>query len=165
MAAVNKRVAPILKTVVFTVLVPGTVAGIVPWLLRETSAVEVGGGQCWAAFTVVALGIAIYLHTAFWGLAVIGGGTPAPIAPTKTLVVQGLHRFVRNPMYIGVLLIIAGQAWLFWSRSLCLYAALLWLAFHLFVVTYEEPILRKQFGEGYDRYRASVPRWIPRIRL
>jgi protein-S-isoprenylcysteine O-methyltransferase Ste14 len=165
MAAVNKLVAPLLKTAVFTVLVPGTVAGIVPWLLRETSVVQVGGGPRWAAFTVVALGIAIYLHTAFWGFAVIGGGTPAPIAPPKTLVVEGLHRFVRNPMYIGVLLIVAGQVWLFWSRSLCLYLLLLWLAFHLFVMTYEEPTLRKQFGESYERYRATVPRWIPKFRL
>jgi protein-S-isoprenylcysteine O-methyltransferase Ste14 len=165
MAAVNNRVSPVLKTAVFTVVVPGTVAGIVPWLLRETSVLQVQGGQRWAAFAVLALGTGIYLSTAFWGFAVIGGGTPAPIAPTKTLVVQGLHRFVRNPMYIGVLLIIAGQAWLFWSRALCIYGALLWLTFHGFVITYEEPTLRKQFGESYNRYYGAVPRWIPRFRL
>lgn len=165
MAAVNTRVAALLKTAVFTILVPATVAGYVPWRLRETSVIQVGWGQPWAAFAVIALGCAIYLYTAFWGFAVIGGGTPAPIAPTKTLVVQGLHRFVRNPMYIGVLLVIAGQAWLFWSKALCVYAVLLWLAFHLFVMTYEEPTLRKQFGQSYDRYRAAVPRWIPKVRL
>ena len=165
MAAVSGRVAAILKTAVFTVLAPGTVAGYVPWRLRQNSVVQVGSGQRWAALAVIALGCAIYLHTAFWGFAMIAGGTPAPIAPPKTLVVQGLHRFVRNPMYIGVLLIVAGQAWMFWSRSLCLYAALLWLAFHLFVLIYEEPTLRKQFGEGYERYRAAVPRWTPRFRL
>jgi protein-S-isoprenylcysteine O-methyltransferase Ste14 len=91
-------------------------------------------------------------------------GNPHPHRSPATLVVSGLHRFVRNPMYIGVLLV-AGQAWLFWSRSLFLYAALLWLAFHLFVLIYEEPILQKQFGESYERYRAGVPRWIPKIRL
>jgi protein-S-isoprenylcysteine O-methyltransferase Ste14 len=165
MAAVSARVAAILKTAVFTVLAPGIVAGYVPWRLRQSSVVMVGGPQRWAAFLVIALGCAIYLHTAFWGFAMIGGGTPAPIAPTKRLVVQGLHRFVRNPMYIGVLLIVAGQAWLFWSRSLFLYTAVLWLAFHLFVLTYEEPTLRKQFGESYERYRVAVPRWIPKIRL
>ena len=165
MTAVDKRIAPLLQTAVFTVLVPGTVAGFVPRMLRETSIVQVSDGQRWAAFAVIALGIAIYLYTAFWGFAMIGGGTPAPIAPPKTLVVQGLHRFVRNPMYIGVLLVVAGQAWLFWSKALCVYAALLWLAFHLFVMTYEEPALRRQFGESYERYRAAVPRWIPKIRL
>lgn len=163
MAAVNTRVAALLKTAVFTVLVPGTVAGYVPWRLRETSIVQVGSGQRWAACAVIALGTAIYLHTAFWGFAMIGGGTPAPIAPPKTLVVEGLHRFVRNPMYLGVLLIIAGQAWLFWSKALCVYGVLLWLGFHLFVMIYEEPTLRKQFGESYERYRTAVPRWIPKI--
>lgn len=161
----NNRVAAVLQTTVFTVLVPAMVAGFVPWMLRETSIVQASDGQRWAAFAVIALGCAIYLHTAFWGFALIGGGTPAPIAPPKTLVVQGLHRFVRNPMYIGVLLIIAGQAWLFWSKALCVYAALLWVAFHLFVMAYDEPALRRQFGESYDKYRAAVPRWIPRLRL
>jgi len=162
MAAVNKAVAPLLKTAVFTVLAPGTVAGYLPWRLHQSSPMLIGP-QRWAAFAVIALGVAIYLHTAFWGFAVHGTGTPAPIAPPKTLVVQGLHCFVRNPMYIGVLLIIAGQAWLFWSSALCVYGALVWLAFHLFVLIYEEPALRKQFGESYDRYRAAVPRWIPKI--
>lgn len=164
-AAVSGRVAAILKTAVFTVLAPGTVAGYLPWRLRQTSVVQVGGSQRWAACAVITLGCAIYFHTAFWGFAMIGGGTPAPIAPPKTLVVRGLHRFVRNPMYIGVLLIIAGQAWLFWSKALCIYVASVGLAFHLFVMTYEEPTLRKQFGQSYERYRAAVPRWIPRIRL
>jgi len=164
-AAVSGRIAAILKTAVFTVLAPGTVAGYVPWRLRHTSVVQVGVVQRWAACAVIALGCAIYFHTAFWGFAMIGGGTPAPIAPPKMLVVRGLHRFVRNPMYIGVLLIVAGQVWLFWSRSLFLYVALLWSAFHLFVLIYEEPTLQKEFGESYERYRAGVPRWIPRIRL
>ena len=165
MAAVNRVVAPLLQTAIFTIFVPGTVAGYVPWRLRETSSLQVAGAQRWAAFAVLALGVAIYLYTAFWGFAVVGGGTPAPIAPTKTLVVRGLHRFVRNPMYIGVLCVVAGQAWLFWSKALLVYAMLLWLGFHLFVLAYEEPTLRRQFGESYERYRAAVPRWIPRIGL
>ena len=94
----------------------------------------------------------------------MGGGTPAPIAPTKTLVVQGLHRFVRNPMYIGAGFVIAGQAWLFRSLSIAKYLVFFVLAAHLFVVLYEEPKLRKQFGENYERYRAAVPRWMPRVR-
>ena len=105
----NKSIGPVLKTFVFTIFVPGTVAGYIPWRLRR-SASPATGAEAWAAITVIVIGITIYLYTAFWGFALIGGGTPAPIAPTKILVVKGLHRFVRNPMYIGVALVIAGQA-------------------------------------------------------
>jgi protein-S-isoprenylcysteine O-methyltransferase Ste14 len=78
-------------------------------------------------------------------------------------VVEGLHRYIRNPMYIGVLLVVLGQAFLFWSRALAEYAAFLWLAFHVFVLLYEEPTLRRQFGNEYEAYRRRVPRWIPRF--
>jgi len=160
----NKSVAPLLKTLLFTVVVPGTVAVYVPWALRR-NAVPVGGAEEWAAIGLIVAGIAIYLYTAFWGFAVIGGGTPAPIAPTKTLVVRGLHHYIRNPMYIGVLLIVGGQAWLFHSRSIATYLLCLGLGFHLFVLVYEEPTLRRQFGEEYERYCATVPRWIPKFRI
>ena len=163
MAIMNKSVGSLLKTFVFTVLVPGTVAGYVPWRLRRDAA-PVTGVEAWAAIAVIAIGIAIYLYTAFWGFALIGGGTPAPIAPTKVLVVKGLHRYVRNPMYIGVALVIAGQAWLFHSLRIAIYLACFGLIVHLFVLFYEEPTLGKQFGEEYERYRASVPRWIPKLR-
>lgn len=155
----------IAKTLVFTVVVPGTVAGYVPWRLRQDGPAPVTGAEEWAAITVIAIGIAIYLHTAFWGFALIGDGTPAPIAPTKILVVKGLHRFVRNPMYLGVALVIGGQAWLFHSLHIAIYMVCMLLVVHLFVIFYEEPTLRKQFGEEYVHYRASVPRWIPKFRL
>jgi protein-S-isoprenylcysteine O-methyltransferase Ste14 len=163
MAVMNKSVGSLLKTFVFTVLVPGTVAGYVPWRLRRDAA-PVTGVEAWAAIAVMAIGITIYLYTAFWGFALIGGGTPAPIAPTKILVVKGLHRYVRNPMYIGVALVIGGQAWLFHSLRIAIYLACFGLIVHLFVLFYEEPTLGKQFGEEYERYRASVPRWIPKLR-
>lgn len=153
----------IASTLLFTVFVPGTVAGYIPWRLRA-NAQSVDGLERWLAVAIIAVGVGIYLHTAFWGFAVIGGGTPAPIAPTKVLVVRGLHRFVRNPMYIGVALVIGGQAWLFHSPHIALYMACMLLVAHLFVVFYEEPTLRRQFGEQYERYRASVPRWIPKFR-
>lgn len=153
----NKSVAPLLKTLLFTVVVPGTVAVDVPWALRRNAA-PVGNAEEWAAIGLIVVGIAIYLYTAFWGFALIGGGTPAPIAPTKTLVVRGLHHYIRNPMYIGVLLIVGGQAWLFHSRSIATYLLCLGLGFHLFVLLYEEPTLRRQFGEEYERYCATVPR-------
>lgn len=155
--------AAIARTLVFTVFVPGTVAGYVPWRLRQ-GAQPVSGAEEWLAIGIIAIGIAIYLHTAFWGFAVIGGGTPAPIGPTKVLVVRGLHRFVRNPMYLGVALVIGGQAWLFHSQHIAIYMVCMLLIAHVFVILYEEPTLHKQFGEEYDHYRAMVPRWIPKFR-
>jgi protein-S-isoprenylcysteine O-methyltransferase Ste14 len=160
---VRPAIPAIAKTLVFSVSVPGTVAGYVPWRLRQNAPAASTGIEEWAAITIIAIGIAIYLHTAFWGFALIGGGTPAPIAPTIILVVKGLHRFVRNPMYIGVALVIGGQAWLFHSFHIAIYLVCMLLIAHLFVLFYEEPTLRKQFGEEYDRYHASVPRWIPKI--
>jgi protein-S-isoprenylcysteine O-methyltransferase Ste14 len=151
------------KTVLFTMLVPGTVAGVVPWWLRGGATIATGGIQPGLAIAIIAAGVGVYLYTALWSFAWIGGGTPAPIAPTKTLVVQGLHRFVRNPMYIGIGLVVGGQAWLFHSLALALYLAFFALAVHLFVLFYEEPTLRKQFGEEYERYRAAVPRWLPKF--
>jgi protein-S-isoprenylcysteine O-methyltransferase Ste14 len=165
MMIMPKSIGPVLKTALFTVFVPGTVAGIVPRWLRNTGSIAITGIAKWAAITVIVIGIAIYLYTAFWGFALIGGGTPAPIAPTKILVVRGLHRFVRNPMYIGVGLVIGGQAWLFHSLPITIYLACFGLTVHLFVLVYEEPTLRRQFGEEYERYRKLVPRWIPKVSL
>ena len=159
-----KNLGPLLSTTLFTIFVPGTVAGYIPWRLRQ-NAVPITGSEEWAAMGVIAIGIAIYLSTAFWGFALIGGGTPAPIAPTKILVVRGLHRYVRNPMYIGVALVIAGQAWLFYSQHIAIYLACVLVIVNFFVLLYEEPTLQRQFGEEYERYRARVPRWIPKIRF
>ena len=154
---------PVLETVIFTVLVPGTVAGYVPWRLRNGSPIAASPWMVWPGALLIALGVAIYLHTAFWGFALHGRGTPAPIAPTKKLVVEGLHRYVRNPMYLGVLGVVLGQAVLFQSRSIALYAVVFWLAAHLFVLFYEEPTLHQQFGSDYDDYRRRVPRWLPKF--
>ena len=155
----------IAKTLIFTALVPGTVVGIVPWLIRGNSAVAARGAEFVAAMAAIVLGISIYLYTAFWSFAAVGGGTPAPIAPTRILVVRGLHRFVRNPMYIGVELAVLGQAWLFHSFPTLVYLAFAAAAVYLFVLFYEEPTLRRRYGEEYARYCAAVPRWIPKFRL
>ena len=99
----------------------------------------------------------------FARFALQGLGTPAPIAPTQRLVVTGLYRYVRNPIYIAVVAVIFGQALLFGDWRLLWYGALLWLAFHLFVVMYEEPTLKESFGAEYEAFRINVPRWIPRL--
>ena len=93
-----------------------------------------------------------------------GLGTPAPVAPTETLVVGGLYRYVRNPMYLAVLATIVGQALLLGQPILLGYAFVVWIAFASFVRFYEEPHLTRRFGESYRAYRAAVPAWVPRVR-
>jgi protein-S-isoprenylcysteine O-methyltransferase Ste14 len=112
----------------------------------------------------IVLGAAIYLWCA-WDFTFKGKGTPNPDAPPTELVVSGLYRFVRNPMYVGVVSVVFGEAIWFESTTLIVFAALLLLGFHLRVVQYEEPVLRRQFGESYVRYCSTVPRWIPGRRL
>ena len=154
-----------LKNLLFSVLVPGTVAGLVPyWIVTSTgrwqwpdaAVVPTLGG------VVLAGGLAIYLRCVTdFGSA---GGTPAPVDPPKELVVRGLYRYSRNPMYVGVLSVIVGQALILVSLPLLLYAGAVFAAFHSFVVFYEEPTLRRQFGESHERLCARVPRWIGRPR-
>ena len=103
------------------------------------------------------------LVDAFARFALQGLGTPAPIAPPRNLVVTGLYRYVRNPIFVAVVAIILGQALLMAEWRLIVYGALLWLAFHVQVVVYEEPTLSQTFGSEYAAFRAAVPRWIPRI--
>jgi protein-S-isoprenylcysteine O-methyltransferase Ste14 len=154
-----------LKTLIFTVVVPGTVAVYIPYRLLTVGAdglsVEWGGIR-YAAVIFMILGATIYLWCA-WDFAAAGKGTPAPIDPPKELVVRGLYRYTRNPMYVGVLLLVFGQAWLFASRRVLIYAGVVFAFFHLFVVFYEEPALRRMFGESYRQYCARVPRWMPRF--
>lgn len=155
--------APLLKTVVFTILVPGFVTVGAPYLLLGGTPKPGHGPLAWLGLFCLVAGAGIYFRTA-WEFAVRGLGTPAPIAPTKFLVVSGLHRYVRNPMYIGVLLVILGEAALFRASVLASYAVVFWVLVNLFVTFYEEPTLGKQFGESYEQYLRTVPRWIPRFR-
>lgn len=156
-------VRPILKTILFTIVVPGTVAILVPrWLLGGFFPPE-NGLLTWLGGFVFLFGAAIYFRCA-WEFAVRGLGTPAPIAPTKYLVTTALHRYVRNPMYLGVALAILGEAATFRSLHLVIYAGAMLLTAHVFVLTYEEPTLARQFGESYEDYRRRVPRWIPKLR-
>jgi protein-S-isoprenylcysteine O-methyltransferase Ste14 len=103
------------------------------------------------------------LVDSFGRFALQGLGTPAPIAPTQHLVVTGLYRYVRNPIYVAVAAVIFGQAVLFGDWRLFAYCAVFCLVCHLFVVGYEEPTLKKSFGAEYEAFRINVPRWIPRL--
>lgn len=153
------------KTLVFTVLVPGTVTVLLPyWILSASGGLrrpEPGVASAAGALLILA-GVAIYL-SCVWDFAG-ARGTPAPIDPPKELVARGLYRFTRNPMYVGVVTLLSGEALCFGSLRLLGYAALVLGMFHLFVVAYEEPTLRGEFGEAYARYCARVPRWpLPRV--
>lgn len=150
----------LLRNLLFTLLVPGTVAVAVPLLLAGDRP-RASGGLLALACVLLGAGAAVYAWTV-WDFAAYGRGTPAPIDAPRRLVVRGLYRWTRNPMYVGVLCVILGQALLFRAWALVLYAAGVALAFHLFVRLYEEPHLRRSFGEAYETYRARVPRWLPR---
>ena len=110
---------------------------------------------------LLAAGVAVLLH-AFLRFVVEGVGTPAPVAPTKHLVVGGLYRYVRNPMYLAVAATIVGQALALGQLVLLVYAAVFAVTVYTFVRLYEEPTLRQQFGEQYEEYRRAVPGWWPR---
>ncbi len=154
---------PLLKTLLFTVVVPGTVVVLVPrWLMGGGGTLH-GGWLGAAGALLLVAGAALYLRCA-WEFAVRGRGTPAPVDPPRELVVAGAYRYVRNPMYIGVLSMLVGEAALYRAGVLLGYAGALFLAFHWFVVTYEEPTLRRRFGASHERYCAAVPRWLPRLR-
>jgi protein-S-isoprenylcysteine O-methyltransferase Ste14 len=111
----------------------------------------------------IVFGALVYLWCA-WDFVFAGKGTPAPIDPPRALVVRGLYRKVRNPMYVGVMSILVGEAVIFESWKLLGCGAVFGLAAHLFVVFYEEPTLKKKFGTAYEEYCQAVPRWIPRLR-
>ena len=152
----------VLKNLLFTLLIPGTAAVYVPLLAVRGHAFECGPVSVLGVVTV-ALGIVIYLWCV-WDFATFGRGTPAPIDAPKQLVVRGLYRYTRNPMYVGVLTTILGWALTYRAPALVPYALLLGVCFHTFIVGYEEPHLRRVFGEEYDAYRARVPRWLGRAR-
>jgi len=158
-----ERLWALFKTLIFTVVVPGSVAVLIPYRWISPGAELKMGLRGLIGALVTGLGALIYLWCA-WSFAFQGLGTPAPVDPPKTLVATGLYRLVRNPMYVGVELVVAGEAILYRSWKLAGYAALVWIAFHLFVMLYEEPTLRKKFGASYAEYQKTVPRWIPKLR-
>lgn len=148
----------LLKNLTFTILVPGTVAVIVPAYLRSDNRVALDPVAL-VGFVLVGAGAAGFV-SCIWYFAKIGRGTPAPIDPPKVVVRQGLYRYSRNPMYLSVLSVIGGQALIFRSAAIAIYAACVAIMFHLFVVLYEEPTLRRNLPEAYRELTTRVPRWI-----
>ena len=160
-----RKLAALLGSILFFVIAPGTLAGYVPWTFTRWQMQGAFFSQEWIRAIGVFLVLAglVPLVNSFWRFAMEGLGTPAPVAPPQHLVVSGFYRHVRNPMYVGVVSIILGQALLFANENLLWYAAAIWLAFHLFVLGYEEPTLRSSFGNEYEKFCAHVPRWLPRM--
>ena len=160
-----QRTTAILGSALFFVVAPCMLAGFGPWWISRWEFQPAFLGLELTRTIGILLMVAGVpgLVDSFWRFAVQGLGTPAPIAPTRHLVVTGLYRYVRNPMYVAVAAAILGQAILLGDWRLLIYGGLFWLACHVFVVAYEEPTLARTFGAEYEAFRANVPRWIPRL--
>ncbi|HET9230623.1 MAG TPA: isoprenylcysteine carboxylmethyltransferase family protein [Vitreimonas sp.] len=160
----DDRTENLLGSAAFFIVAPGTIAGVIPWLIThwrfgEDASFGVGA----VGVMLILAGLAI-LTECFARFALKGRGTPAPIAAPKELVVTGFYAHVRNPMYVAVSLIVFGQSLLFANAALIAYGVVVWFAFLLFVLYYEEPRLKHEFPEAYEDYAAAVPRWIPRLK-
>ncbi len=159
-----------LKNLLFTLVVPGSVSVYLPWMLvgapieSDTPLTNspLQGALLIAAILLWGSGALIY-GWCVYDFATFGRGTPAPIDAPKKLVVRGLYRRTRNPMYVGVLTVILGWVIATLDWRLGVYLAAVWSCFHLMVVLYEEPHLRRTFGEDFDGFCGTVPRWIPRL--
>lgn len=149
-----------LRNLLFAIVVPGSGGGYVPWLILTRHGAS-PAPVAWYAIAVIGAGVLLYL-ACVWNFSTAGRGTPGLWDPPRRVVVSGPYRWVRNPIYLAALLIVAGEAWLFFSADLLIYAAVLAAGFHLLVICYEERKLRARFGEQYEAYRRTVRRWLPR---
>ena len=153
-----------LGSLVFLVVAPGVVAGLIPWWLTRWEVEE--PFAFWAPLRVVGIALIVVgvlaLLDSFRRFVVEGLGTPAPVAPTEELVVSGLYRYVRNPMYVAVAATIFGQALALGQLILLAYGAVFVAVVAAFVHWYEGPTLARTYGEQYETYRRSVPAWLPR---
>jgi protein-S-isoprenylcysteine O-methyltransferase Ste14 len=149
----------------FFVVAPGTVAGLVPWLITHWQIT--GSGPMWRVLQTIGVALIVAglippVHA--FGQFAKAGGTPMPVTPTQRLVVTGFNRYVRNPMYLGLIVVMLGQALLFGSLALALWAAAFWIITASFVRWYEEPTLVDQYDGRYQEYRRNVRAWLPRMR-
>jgi protein-S-isoprenylcysteine O-methyltransferase Ste14 len=144
---------------------PGVFAGYLPWRFFGLSQVQLDLRSPVHVLGLLCVGVgAALLGACVWEFARRGRGTLSPVDPPQELVVRGLYRYVRNPMYLSVTLIVLGELVLTRSRGLLVYWVVWFAAVNLFVLAYEEPTLRAQFGDSYERYTREVGRWVPRFR-
>jgi protein-S-isoprenylcysteine O-methyltransferase Ste14 len=149
-------------SVLFFLVAPGVMGGVVPWLLSAGYDDPAASSYVTLGLVLVVLGVVV-LVACFVQFVREGRGTPAPVAPTQELVVGGIYRWVRNPMYLAVAAIIGGQAVAFTSGALLVWLLVFLAAVVSFVVGYEQPTLCDTYGESYEAYRAAVPGWWPRL--
>lgn len=153
-----------LRSLAWTILLPGLFAGYLPWRYFGVRDVQLDWARPEHVLGLIAIvGGAVLLALCIWEFARRGRGTLSPVDPPRELVVRGLYRYMRNPMYLSVTLIVLGEWLLTGSRALLIYWAVWFVAVNLFVMGYEEPTLRARFGASYDDYRRRVGRWIPRF--
>jgi protein-S-isoprenylcysteine O-methyltransferase Ste14 len=160
----ESKVPLALRTAIFVVVFPGSVTVLGPFLILRSTwdwTLSIGAGR-YAGDLPIALGVPILLWC-FADFVGKGRGTPAPWDAPRQLVTRGLYRSVRNPMYVGIVLVLVGEALVFRSGAVLAYAGVIWLMFHLFATLYEEPELERRFGESYREYKALVNRWIPKF--
>lgn len=160
------RWRPLLGSLLFFVVAPGTIAGYLPYRItrwRMQPALLPVPGLRVLGGVLIGVGL-VSLVECFLRFALVGLGTPAPVAPPRELVVSGQYRHVRNPMYVAIMAILIGQSLLFGDTTMLAFAAGIWLMFHVWVLIHEEPSLADRFGESYATYRRNVRRWWPRLR-
>jgi len=156
--------SPIIRTLIFTVFVPGFWTVMMPYAVLPRGARPDVRGAGAAGWLLIAAGITLYVACAFWGFAVRGRGTPLPLDPPKKLVIEGPYRIVRNPMYWAVGSVVLGEAAIFHSVALVQLAVVFAVGVIVFVLLFEEPELRRKFGAEYEEYCRRVPRWLPRLK-
>lgn len=152
----------LLRNLVFTILQPGVVVALVPYLVLRYTGREIVPAV-WEVTHFVGVAL-IVVGAAIAGTCIVrfateGKGTLSPLDPTKQLVIRGLYKYSRNPMYVGVMLILAGETLFYWSSALAIYALVVFVAFNLFIILHEEPRCRRDFGDEYPKYTAKVRRW------
>jgi protein-S-isoprenylcysteine O-methyltransferase Ste14 len=153
------------RSAIFFLIAPGMVIGVLPWWISRWRfrGPSLGLGFLrYLGVVLLLIGVA-GLVDSFAKFVLKGLGTPSPTMPTKSLVVDGLYRYVRNPMYLAIILALLGESLLFENYGILAFATGTWIVTHTFVVAYEEPVLQAKYGNDYSKFLAHVPRWIPRL--